>query len=89
LVRRPPIYIFDEPTSAMDARTEKLFLERFRKADLGASVVLITHRTSLLTLVDKVIVLEGGKVIGSGPRESFLKGRASAAPNSAEVVSKE
>lgn len=75
LVRRPPIYVFDEPTSAMDARTERLFLERFKKANLNASLILITHRTSLLSLVDKVVVLDGGKVIGVGPTESFLKGK--------------
>ena len=74
LIRRPPIYVFDEPTSAMDARTEKLFLERFKKANLNASLILITHRTSLLSLVDKVVVLDAGKVIGTGPTESFLKG---------------
>ena len=76
LVRRPPIYVFDEPTSAMDARTEKLFLERFKKANLNASLILITHRTSLLSLVDKVVVLDGGKVIGAGPTANFLKGPA-------------
>ncbi len=58
----------------MDARTEKLFLERFKKANLNASLILITHRTSLLSLVDKVVVLDAGKVIGMGPTESFLKG---------------
>jgi ATP-binding cassette subfamily C protein LapB len=75
LIRKPPLYVFDEPTSAMDARTEKLFLERFKAAELDASLVLITHRTSLLALVDKVVVLDGGKVIGSGPTENFLKAR--------------
>ena len=73
LVKKPPIFILDEPTSSMDAKTEKKFIENFKEYNPKATLILITHRTSLLKLVDKVIVVEQGKVVGSGSVEGFLK----------------
>ena len=55
IVRRPPIIVLDEPTSSMDARSEQIFVNRFKGADLNCTLLVITHRTSLLTLVDRVI----------------------------------
>ena len=73
IVKRSPILILDEPTSSMDAKTEKSFIERFKKYNAEATILLITHRTSLLDLVDKVIVVDKGKIVGSGSVEAFLK----------------
>ena len=73
IVKKPPILIFDEPTSSMDARTEKNFIDRFKKYNAEATILLITHRTSLLSLVDKVIVVDKGKIVGSGSVQAFLK----------------
>lgn len=73
LVKKPPIFILDEPTSSMDAKTEKKFIENFKEYNPKATLILITHRTSLLKLVDKVIVVDQGKVVGSGSVEGFLK----------------
>jgi len=72
-VRRPPIIVLDEPTSSMDARSEQIFVNRFKKAELGCTLLVITHRTSLLTLVDRVIILEHGRVAGMGTTEQFMK----------------
>jgi ATP-binding cassette subfamily C protein LapB len=72
LVRRPPILILDEPTSSMDARTEKMFIDAFSSHSISSTVIVITHRTSLLKLVNHVIVLDAGKVVGSGPAAAFL-----------------
>ena len=72
LVRRPKILIFDEPTSSMDARTEKTFIDSFRQQKLESTLILITHRTSLLSLVDRVIVIDNGKIVGAGPTAAFL-----------------
>ncbi len=74
IARRPPILIFDEPTSSMDARTERMFIESFRSEKIPSTLILITHRTSLLALVDRVIVMDEGKVAGIGSAESFLRG---------------
>mgnify|MGYP001305724052 CR=1 FL=1 len=73
IVKKPPILILDEPTSSMDAKTEKNFIDRFKKYNAEATILLITHRTSLLSLVDKVIVVDKGKIVGSGSVEAFLK----------------
>ena len=70
---KPPIFILDEPTSSMDAKTEKKFIENFKEYNPDATLLLITHRTSLLTLVDKVIVIDQGKIVGSGSVDGFLK----------------
>ena len=73
IVKKSPILILDEPTSSMDAKTEKNFIERFKKYDAEATILLIKHRTSLLDLVDKVIVVDKGKIVGSGSVDAFLK----------------
>ena len=75
LVKRPPILLFDEPTSAMDARTEKKFIERLKSEELDCTLIVITHRTSLLALAEHVLVVDQGKIVGSGSVESFLNAR--------------
>jgi ATP-binding cassette subfamily C protein LapB len=80
IVRRPPILILDEPTSSMDARTEKSFLEAFSKHDSGSTLIIITHRTSLISMVDKVLVMDNGKLIGAGPSSQFLGVKTEALP---------
>ena len=72
LVRRPKILIFDEPTSSMDVRTEKIFIDSFRKQKIDSTLILITHRTSLLSLVDRVLVVDSGKILGTESTSSFL-----------------
>ena len=72
LVRNPPILLLDEPTSAMDARSEALLISRLKKSELNATLVVITHRTSLLALVDRVLVVDDGKIVASGSVEAFL-----------------
>ena len=73
IVRQPPILILDEPTSSMDARSEQLFVQRLTNADLRATTLVITHRTSLLSLVDRVIIMEYGKIAGMGSTSDFQK----------------
>ncbi|MEE9299878.1 MAG: type I secretion system permease/ATPase [Alphaproteobacteria bacterium] len=68
-----PIFIMDEPTSAMDSGAENQFKIRLQEVIDGKTLVLITHRASLLSLVDRLIVIDGGKVVADGPRESVLK----------------
>jgi len=82
LVRKPSILLFDEPTSAMDARSERLFVESLKNQTLGSTLVLITHRTSLLSLVDRVIIIDSGKVIGTDTVDNFLNIKA--IPNDAD-----
>lgn len=68
LIGRPPVLLLDEPTSAMDVQTESRVIERLRRATQDTTMVVVTHRSSLLALVDRVIVIEGGKIAADGPK---------------------
>jgi ATP-binding cassette, subfamily C, bacterial LapB len=71
-----PIVLLDEPTSAMDNRSEEQFQARLA-ASLGArTLVLITHKASMLTLVDRLIVLDGGRVVADGLKGKVLNALA-------------
>ena len=52
----------------MDVRTEADVIRRLKHATSDSTVIVITHRTSLLNLVDRVIVLEGGKIVADGSK---------------------
>lgn len=66
LIKRPPILIFDEATSNLDPNNELLIREAIEQASLGRTTIIIAHRFSTIRNVDKVIVLDKGKVVGIG-----------------------
>lgn len=74
LLPRPPILLMDEPTSAMDAASEQGLLKRLRAEVADRTLILMTHRAALLELVDRVIVVDQGRVTADGPKASVLKG---------------
>ncbi len=67
------ILLFDEPTSAMDIQSENALISRLEIELRGRTVVLVTHRQSMLKLVDRIIILDKGKVVAAGPRDDVLK----------------
>lgn len=69
----PSILLFDEPTSAMDFSTESKFIEKMQDYAKQKTLLIVTHRMSLLTLVDRVIVLDQGRVVADGPRDAILE----------------
>lgn len=73
VLHHAPILLLDEPTSAMDFSTEAQITQRLTRFAQGRTVVLVTHRTSLLSMVDRVIVIDGGKVVADGPRERIME----------------
>ncbi|WP_444999347.1 type I secretion system permease/ATPase [Halomonas mongoliensis] len=73
LVGNPPILLMDEPTSAMDIQTEREVIGRLKQAAVGKTLVVVTHRTSLLELVDRVVVLDQGKVVADGPSAEVMR----------------
>lgn len=77
LMGDPPILVLDEPTSAMDIQSEAALILRLKSALDRRTLVLITHRASLLALVDRVIVIDGGKVVADGPTSIVVRGQAS------------
>lgn len=68
LIGQPPVLLLDEPTSAMDVKNEAEIIQRLQSATRETTMVVVTHRTSLLDMVDRVIVIEDGKVGADGPK---------------------
>ncbi|WP_254440050.1 type I secretion system permease/ATPase [Ruegeria atlantica] len=73
LIGRPPVLLLDEPTSAMDVKTEAQVIQRLKECTAESTMVVITHRTSLLELVDRVIILEHGKIAADGPKSMLTQ----------------
>ena len=73
LAGSPPILLFDEPSSAMDSDTETALLQRLRAEIVERTVVLVTHRPPLLQLVDRIVLLDGGRIVADGPRDAILR----------------
>jgi len=73
LLSNPAILILDEPTNAMDNSTEEQFKSRLQTYLTEKTLILITHRMSLLSLVDRLIVLENGRVVMDGPKEQVIQ----------------
>ena len=72
-VYRPArLYIFDEPTSAVDPEKEEAFFERLPAAMLGRTVMFVSHRFSTLRRAERIIVLEHGRVVEDGAHEVLM-----------------
>ena len=72
IVRKPKILLLDEPTSSMDQTTEKLVIDNLNTYFSDQTVVLVTHRMSLLKMVDRVIALDDGKVTVDGKKDDIV-----------------
>jgi len=73
LVRDPEVLILDEPTSNMDTDSELLLQKRLQSVIGGRTLVLVTHRLSMLRIVDRLIVMEDGQIKLDGPRDAVLQ----------------
>ncbi len=72
LLLDPPLVLLDEPTSAMDNASEAAFRARLELSLSGKTMMLVTHRSSLLALVGRLIVLDNGRIVADGPRDEVL-----------------
>jgi ATP-binding cassette subfamily B protein len=72
LLRRPRILILDEATSALDAESEAYVQERLRTLDYRPTTLIVAHRLSTVVNVDRVIVLDHGKIVASAPHLELL-----------------
>jgi len=73
LIRRPKVVFFDEPTAHFDVRSEAEFLERLKGLAREQMTILIsTHRFSLLSYVDRLLLFEKGRLVADGPRDKIL-----------------
>ncbi|MGS2724453.1 type I secretion system permease/ATPase [Porticoccus sp. GXU_MW_L64] len=73
LLRNPQIYLLDEPTASMDMGSEQRIREQLKVATAGKTLILATHKSSMLELVDRLIVLDQGSVVADGPKEDILE----------------
>ncbi|HMV06435.1 MAG TPA: type I secretion system permease/ATPase [Accumulibacter sp.] len=69
----PPILLFDEPTSSMDYSTEQGFKERLARFAAHKTVVIVTHRSSLIDLATRIIVMDAGQIVADGPRDQVVE----------------
>lgn len=76
LVGNPNMLVMDEPTSAMDINTENALTSRLQPLLADKTLLVITHRGTLLKLVDKIILMDKGTVVSAGPRDDVLKSMA-------------
>jgi ATP-binding cassette subfamily C protein LapB len=82
LLLDPPVLILDEPTSNMDNRSEIMIRNNLADLVKGKTLILITHRASLLEMVDRLIVIDNGTIVADGPKafvlEAMRKGQLNA-----------
>ncbi|WP_235840038.1 ATP-binding cassette domain-containing protein [Derxia lacustris] len=88
LVTEPRLLLMDEPTSSMDAQAEADFIRQLGATVAGRTLVVVTHRPALLAIVDRIVVMEAGKVILDGSKAQVLAAlQGQAAPAAAAPAS--
>ncbi len=77
MLLKPGIFVCDEPTNAMDVQAEAAFTNHIARYAQDKTLILITHRPQLLPMVNRLILLDQGKVVMDGPRDKVLEAIAS------------
>lgn len=73
ILRKPRMMFLDEPTNAMDYATEETVISRLKTLRTeGVGVIIATHRHSITSIVDRLIVIDGGRIRLDGPRDEIL-----------------
>lgn len=72
LLLDPPLLVLDEPTSALDNSSEEQLRQRLATWSANKTLILITHRSSMLALVDRLVVLDNGQVVADGPKDTVI-----------------
>jgi ATP-binding cassette subfamily C protein LapB len=73
LINKAPVLILDEPTASMDNTTEMIFKNNFLDYIGDRTLLLVTHKTSMLSLADRLLVLNEGRLVADGPRDEVLR----------------
>jgi ATP-binding cassette subfamily C protein LapB len=73
IINNPPIILLDEPTSAMDHSGEELVKKNLNEMSVGKTLMVITHRSSLFDLVNRIIVIDTGKVVADGNKDQVIE----------------
>ncbi len=85
LVRDPEVLILDEPTSNMDTSSEQAVQNRLMKNLHHKTLILVTHRMSMLKLVDRLVVMDSGRIVADGPKDEVIAKLRGTAPPPKEV----
>ena len=74
LLTKPSVFLLDEPTASMDNRQEQRCLQVLKhELTRGQTLIVSTHKTALLDLVDRIIIMENQQIIMDGPKEAVLR----------------
>jgi ATP-binding cassette subfamily C protein LapB len=73
VVHNPSILLLDEPTGSMDHTSEETIKRRLREYAADKTLLLVTHRTALLDLVDRIIVVDSGRIVADGPKDRVIE----------------
>lgn len=73
LVVDPPILIWDEPTNAIDDTSALALIAKFKEALQDKTLIMSTHKSNVLSLVDRLIVIDAGRIVADGPKEEVLQ----------------
>ena len=73
LLYDPPVLVLDEPTASMDPASENRLIKRLDILCKGKTTILITHKGTMLSLVDKIILIDRGRLVAYGPKDEIIR----------------
>ncbi len=73
ILRQPQVVLLDEPTAAMDDALEAQVIRQLANWMTGRTLVLVTHRPALLRMVDRIVVMDKGRIVADGARDEILR----------------
>jgi ATP-binding cassette subfamily B protein len=73
LVKKPPIYIFDDSFSAVDFKTDAALRRALKESTASSTLMIVTQRVSTVKNADQIIVLEDGRIIGKGTHQELMR----------------
>ena len=76
LLSQPRVLVLDDPLSAVDPRTEALIEANLRTVIRGRTTLLVAHRASTISMADRVVVLDGGRIVAEGTHAKLLRSNA-------------
>lgn len=86
ILRNPQVVLLDEPTASMDEQLEDYVIRQLHAWLVGRTLIVVTHRPALLKLVDRIVVMDNGRVVADGPRDQILATAATSTPAPAAAV---
>ncbi len=83
LLSKPSLLLLDEPTASLDVGSEQDLVKSLDAATRGITTVFVTHRGPMLQIADRILVIEGGRLVANGPRDQVLERLQASAQNAA------